>query len=627
MLSNGRKDKVRGRTFEFDAHLLNDEDLCVIPEGGTLAEDHLISLRVRVDPESRVVEGIDENGTNYFPKASFGWARIEQYEVDRITGPCTALSITIRECDQTSYRPSLNVSFSFVLIVDTKDSTNIITSFATTGAFRTDCDTRLRVENMFMETGSCELSVAHHLDSDGSVEAGPFVFKVYKNFDVQLLREKRALELLDHVSVIRAYEYFEVSNPPCRAFTMDYITGSDLHEHVVQEGRVGLDLARQLTLQIADAVNHIHSRGVIHRDLKPENIMVTPNLNGSGSYGVVIIDFGLSALLRNPQELTMRCGTAGYVAPEVLRGDKYGEKIDIFSLGCVLYFMVYGRGPFASSNANDILSKNKHCKPDFGALVQKTGAPAPLVNVITMCMAVEADTRITGDEVLQTDWLLGDDARNPTAPKESMRPNRDSVEVEERQVPLEFRQTSDGKQKYRLMTPMNAVKSVTSQMKSSRSSLRGMLEKKMSRGSSKYRSREKLAPTAEGEVSADDATTPTSTTAGSKDQADPRIPSDPIPTSPSGRRSRRSGSKRDASKFKSNDSAASAISERSTASEYSSTSVCTWHTIGSGSASSAGGSSGSDGQGNASESKPGGKDKSGSGVRAKSKSRASCQIQ
>lgn len=88
--------------------------------------------------------------------------------------------------------------------------------------------------------------------------------------------------------------------------------------------------------------SYIHQKGIIHRDLKPQNILIK---NPTDDFDVKIIDFGLSTFLKVDKYLYPRCGTPGFVAPEIIsyidENKKYNEKCDVFSLGVIFFTMYY----------------------------------------------------------------------------------------------------------------------------------------------------------------------------------------------------------------------------------------------------------------------------------------------
>lgn len=87
---------------------------------------------------------------------------------------------------------------------------------------------------------------------------------------------------------------------------------------------------------VLNALNYLHSKGIIHRDLKPENLILASKEN---DYNVKIADFGLAAFIGKKELLYLRCGSPGYVAPELLEDKGYNINADVFSAGVILYVM------------------------------------------------------------------------------------------------------------------------------------------------------------------------------------------------------------------------------------------------------------------------------------------------
>jgi len=115
--------------------------------------------------------------------------------------------------------------------------------------------------------------------------------------------------------------------------------------------------------QIAEGLHHCHVLGIAHRDLKPENLMyASPDKDAV----VKIVDFGLGKVIGETNVMFTACGTPGYVAPEILRGESYTTKVDIWSLGVIMYILLCGFPPFYSDN-NAVVSRPGTCPP----------APAP----------------------------------------------------------------------------------------------------------------------------------------------------------------------------------------------------------------------------------------------------------
>jgi serine/threonine protein kinase len=247
-----------------------------------------------------------------------------------------------------------------------------------------------------------------------SLESGSFgtcpyelVMKHLKKNDIQFFREKLALRLLDHKHVIKAHEFYEIDNPACMGFTMERLNGPDLHDRVAIHGPLGLDLAGVIGRQMASAVSHIHSRGVIHRDLKPENVVLRHGgmpFDRIEAAEVCIIDFGLSAANPSDEELRVRCGTPGYVAPEVLMGFKYSNQVDYFSLGCVMWYTCMGRGPFVAKTTKEILNRNLAGEVNFSNFLKRTEAGEEVVAVLMELLEPNPSLRGTADCLLASTW-------------------------------------------------------------------------------------------------------------------------------------------------------------------------------------------------------------------------------
>eukprot|EP01084_Bolivina_argentea_P205855 351589_1 len=87
--------------------------------------------------------------------------------------------------------------------------------------------------------------------------------------------------------------------------------------------------------------------GIVHRDLKPENLLYSAETDDAE---IKIADFGLAKLLRESDMMATACGTPGYVAPEILSGGPYTDKVDLWSLGVITYILLCGFPPFYDEN-------------------------------------------------------------------------------------------------------------------------------------------------------------------------------------------------------------------------------------------------------------------------------------
>ncbi len=196
----------------------------------------------------------------------------------------------------------------------------------------------------------------------------------------RLLREAKSAAALEHPNVCAIHEIGESDE---RAFiVMQYIEGKTLAE-TLRNTRLTLSDVLVFGLQIAEALDHAHSHGVVHRDIKPANIIVSANQQ------IKVLDFGLAKKISlndendqpevSAQSLLSRpgliLGTASYMSPEQARGESIDYRTDLWSFGVVLYEMCFGKTPFAGKTAVDklvsILHDEPHFPDDFNLELQK----------------------------------------------------------------------------------------------------------------------------------------------------------------------------------------------------------------------------------------------------------------
>jgi len=146
---------------------------------------------------------------------------------------------------------------------------------------------------------------------------------------------------------------------------IEHFSGGELLEKISLTQRIKQKHVKSIMRNLMLGLAYIHSLGVMHRDLKPENLMI----KGKKISEVRIIDFGLATFVDEEEHLYKRCGTPGFVAPEIInhgQDKKYDEKCDIFSAGIIFHILLCGQSPFHSSNYKKILKLNKLCEIDFG---------------------------------------------------------------------------------------------------------------------------------------------------------------------------------------------------------------------------------------------------------------------
>ena len=195
---------------------------------------------------------------------------------------------------------------------------------------------------------------------------------------------------------------------------LEYLEGDSLADRL-GKGRIALDAALKIGVEVADALAAAHRAGIVHRDLKPGNIMLTKS-------GAKLLDFGLakttapvvagstaSMLLTTPPNVTAQgtiLGTFQYMAPEQIEGIEADARSDLFAFGCVLYEMVTGKRAFEGKTRASVMGAILKDTPPAVSSVQ-SGAPASLDRVIAACLEKEPDDRLQSarDLALQLRWI------------------------------------------------------------------------------------------------------------------------------------------------------------------------------------------------------------------------------
>uniref|UniRef100_A0A7S3GC72 non-specific serine/threonine protein kinase n=1 Tax=Palpitomonas bilix TaxID=652834 RepID=A0A7S3GC72_9EUKA len=171
--------------------------------------------------------------------------------------------------------------------------------------------------------------------------------EVYRRKQVEHTKvERDILCSCTHPFLVRLHYSFQTHDK--LYLVMDYVNGGELYYHLRNAGRFPEHLAKFYIAEVVLGLDYLHSRNIIYRDLKPENIL----LDSDGH--IRITDFGLAKVCRDSlgeeQSAATFCGTAEYMAPELLTSGKYGKAADLWSVGVLLYEMLTGKVPFHAVN-------------------------------------------------------------------------------------------------------------------------------------------------------------------------------------------------------------------------------------------------------------------------------------
>ncbi|CAG9335758.1 unnamed protein product [Blepharisma stoltei] len=216
--------------------------------------------------------------------------------------------------------------------------------------------------------------------------------------DIQpLVREIKIMRKLKHPNIVKLYKVYEsISNI---YLVQDYVSGGDLYHRIIEKKRFSENSVKKFTQKMLHVLDYLKTNGVIHRDIKLENILLKSNDN---DYDFKLIDFGLAAELADHS--TTRCGSPGYIAPEMLRQEPYGIKVDIFSVGIIIYTLLAGKMPFQGLTPQRVLERNRDCHICFHdeALTQISPDGINLVQKLTCSYP---GLRISPEKALMHHWF------------------------------------------------------------------------------------------------------------------------------------------------------------------------------------------------------------------------------
>jgi eukaryotic-like serine/threonine-protein kinase len=210
-----------------------------------------------------------------------------------------------------------------------------------------------RLENLVARSGMASIYRATDLENERTVaikiphpevEADPLFYDRFK-------REEEIGKKLDHPGVMRVYADADRSRV---YMVMEWVEGKLLRQILIEQKKLPIERAIRISLGICEALEYIHSKGVVHRDLKPENIMVDANDR------VKLIDFGIAGSVGMRRltfaKLTHAMGTPDYISPEQVKSKRGDARSDIYALGVMLYEMLTGEVPFHGPNAFAIMN-------------------------------------------------------------------------------------------------------------------------------------------------------------------------------------------------------------------------------------------------------------------------------
>ncbi|XP_037827999.1 STE20-like serine/threonine-protein kinase isoform X8 [Lucilia sericata] len=193
---------------------------------------------------------------------------------------------------------------------------------------------------------------------------------------VRIRREVQIMSSVQHPNIIHIYEVFE--NREKMVLVMEFAAGGELYDYLSERKVLSEEEARRIFRQVATAVYYCHKHKICHRDLKLENILLDEHGNAK------IADFGLSNVFTEQCLLATFCGSPLYASPEIVEGTPYhGPEVDCWSLGVLLYTLVYGSMPFDGSNFKRLVKQIS--QGDYYEPKKPSRASSLIREMLTVC--------------------------------------------------------------------------------------------------------------------------------------------------------------------------------------------------------------------------------------------------
>ena len=217
------------------------------------------------------------------------------------------------------------------------------------------------IKEEYLGKGSCGI-VCKATDSTGKIFAVKRVNKSLLKSYINMTEEVQISKELNNKNIIRTYEIYEDSKTI--SFVMDLIEGGDLFEYILNNnnGKLSENQTIDFLIQILETISYLHNElNIVHRDLKPENFLI--EIKNNNNPIIKLIDFGFACHIPKSGYMNSFFGSPIYTAPEIIKKWSYNEKVDLWSIGIILFNMITGYQPFNTEGTdyeidNEVLEKD-----------------------------------------------------------------------------------------------------------------------------------------------------------------------------------------------------------------------------------------------------------------------------
>lgn len=252
---------------------------------------------------------------------------------------------------------------------------------------------RYLIERFIARGGMAHVFAARHAELGSPLALkvlDPKVFVGVRDASLRFAREARLASQLKHPSIVEVFDV-GVTETGLPFIAMELLEGDSLSEVMAARGPMAWPVARDIIVQVLDALQVAHSAGAVHRDIKPDNCLVVPD-----TMQVKLLDFGIARVLNETKVTRVGSvmGTPHYLAPEQARGAETDPRTDVYAAGIVLYEMLTGTCPFEEGTTFEIVAAHvNEPPPPLSSRIDVSQLPAGLPDLLERVLAKDPDAR------------------------------------------------------------------------------------------------------------------------------------------------------------------------------------------------------------------------------------------
>lgn len=205
---------------------------------------------------------------------------------------------------------------------------------------------------------------------------------------------------LDHPNIVKLYEVIEDTENDYLYLVLEYCSGGDLKEFS-KERSFKESYVKYYAIQLKDGLEYLRSKNILHRDLKPQNILLTNNFKV-----LKLADFGFARETRNDSMIETVLGSPLYMAPELIKRQTYTVKADLWSVGLIIYELIYGSHPFkGATSLFDLISRIENSKIVFHDSKQVS---ENAINLLQNLLKIDYHRRLDWEGFFNHMWFYTD---------------------------------------------------------------------------------------------------------------------------------------------------------------------------------------------------------------------------